>query len=91
MSDKTGVLRTLERSHNTARLTAEESPRSEILAEHSEATRVAIERVTELLAAAEENRNATAEFANDGQPDNWVRYEASESRLDAAIQAIREG
>jgi hypothetical protein len=51
MGDKAGVLRTLERSHNTARLTAEESPRSEILAEHAEATRIAILEVTELMAA----------------------------------------
>lgn len=40
--------------------------------------------VAEYIAAVEESRAATQAFANDGQPENWIRYEASEARIIAA-------
>lgn len=43
--------------------------------------------VNELIAAVIENREATQEFANDGQPANWVRWQNSQSRLVAALAA----
>lgn len=46
-------------------------------------------KVAELLAAVEESRAATRAFANDGQPANWIRYEASETRIEDAIRAMR--
>lgn len=46
-------------------------------------------KVAELLAAVIESREATQAFANDGQPENWARYEASEARIENAIRAMR--
>lgn len=41
--------------------------------------------IAELLEAVLEYREALQAFSNDGDPDNWARYENSEDRLDAAI------
>lgn len=47
--------------------------------------------VAELIAAVVENRDATQAFANDGMPENWIRYQNSEDRLNAALQACKGG
>ena len=44
--------------------------------------------VAELIKAIRESRIATQEFANDGLPKNWIRYEASEARIVAALKKV---
>lgn len=41
--------------------------------------------VAELMEAIKESREATQEFANDGQPENYARYINSEDRIVAAL------
>jgi hypothetical protein len=48
------VMRTMQRSHNSARLTAEEHPRSAALADHAADTKLAMDAVAEYIAANDE-------------------------------------
>ena len=41
--------------------------------------------VAELIAASVEWNEALQDFANDGRPENWVRYQAAEPRFQAAL------
>ena len=57
MTEPTNILITLQRSHNSARLTAEEFPNSAALAQHAEDTKAARDAVAEYIAAAERMRD----------------------------------
>lgn len=44
--------------------------------------------VAELIEAVKENRIVTQDFANDGCPDNYFKYEASDRRVMAALSRL---
>lgn len=77
------VLRTMQRSHNSARLTAEEHPRSEALYDHAADTKLAMDAVTEYIAANDEL--IAARKAPMGSPVDWmVRMDKAFERHAAA-------
>lgn len=72
------VLRTMQRSHNTARLTADEHPRSAALADHAADTKLAMDAVAEYIAANDEYDAARASYMDVGG------LSAARKRLDRA-------
>lgn len=44
--------------------------------------------VAELIEAVKENRIVAQDFANDGKPENYFRYEASERRVMEALARV---